>query len=148
MVGQNWTEWKPKPRQRRLLEAAQEDGLNRSILAVCDDAGVARSTFYHWMSNEAGFAEAWDKVWRKAIKRYMPSIVAALVSKARKGDVAAARLVADLAGVLKQSVELTGVEGGPIEIEDVKAEIRRKFGQAIESAREAEVSGEPRRLDS
>jgi len=110
MAGQNWTDWKPKPRQRRVLEAAQKAGLNRSILTVCDESKVSRSTFYYWMANDSGFADAWDKVWRKAIKRHLPSIVAALVSKARKGDVPAARLVADMAGAVKQVHELPGLE--------------------------------------
>jgi len=110
MTGQNWTDWKPKPRQRRLLEAAQKAGLNRSILTVCDESKVSRSTFYYWMANDSGFADAWDKVWRKTIKHHLPSIVAALVSKGRKGDVPAARLVADMAGAVKQIHEVTSTD--------------------------------------
>ena len=46
----------------------------------------------------------------------MPTIVSAMIAKARKGDTAAARLVAELAGVMKQVIEHSG---------DVVIEVRR-----------------------
>ena len=109
-MAQTGTEWKPNRRQKKVLDAAQEAGINRTITQTCEEAGVPRRTFYNWLVEE-GFAEAWDKVWRCAITRHLPSIVAALVSKARKGDVPAARLLADMAGVVKQVHEVSSPEG-------------------------------------
>ena len=105
-VAQTGTEWKPNRRQKKVLDAAQEAGVNRTITKVCEEAGVPRRTFYNWLTNE-GFARAWDEVWRRAIVRHMPSIVAAMLGKAGKGDVSAARLLADMAGILKQQVDIT-----------------------------------------
>ena len=113
---QNGTIWRPKPKQRAVLEAAQKAGIDRSITAVCEDAGVPRTTFYRWLDNDAGFGAAWNGVWHGAIERHMPTIVSAMIMKARKGDTAAARLIAELAGVMKQVVEHQG---------DVVIQVRR-----------------------
>ena len=110
MAAQSCTDWKPKPRQKRILEAAQEAGVSRNITAVCDEAGVPRRTFYYWLNSDADFANAWDQVWRKAITRHMPAVVAAMLGKATKGDVPAARLLADMAGAVKQIHEVTNTD--------------------------------------
>lgn len=107
MAAQNCTDWKPKPRQKRVLEAAQRAGFSRTITTICEEAKVPRRTFYYWLEKEPGFADAWDKVWRRAIVRHMPSVVAAMAVKAREGDVGAGRLVADMAGVLRQQIDVT-----------------------------------------
>jgi hypothetical protein len=104
---QTCTKWRPKPRQKRILEAAQTAGFDRTITAICEEAKVPRRTFYYWLEKDPCFADAWDKVWRRAIVRHMPSVVAAMALKARKGDVGAGRLIADLAGAVKQIHEVT-----------------------------------------
>ena len=113
---QNGTKWRPKPKQKAALEAAQKSGLDRSITAVCEDAKVPRTTFYRWLDNDPGFKLAWNEVWHAAIERHMPTIVSAMIAKARKGDTSAARLIAELAGVMKQVVEHSG---------DMVIEVRR-----------------------
>jgi len=105
-MAQTSTTWKPNRRQQKVLEAAQEAGLNRTICQVCEDAGVPRHTFYNWMGKPE-FAQAWDDVWRRAIVRHMPSVVSAVMYKAQKGDVAAARLLADMVGAITKKHEVT-----------------------------------------
>ncbi len=97
---QNTTNWAPTPKQDAVLEAAQEAGLNRSISAICEAAGVDRTGFYRWLRKDPQFAAAWEDVWHGTIKRHLPGVVAAVIAKAQDGDIPAARLVADLAGVL------------------------------------------------
>ncbi len=97
----NATTWVPSPRQARVLEAAQEAGLDRNITTVCASAGIAPSTFYRWLERDPGFVAAWESIWRGTIRRHLPGVVAAVIHQAQRGDVQAAKLVADLAGVLK-----------------------------------------------
>jgi len=108
-MAQSGTEWKPNRRQKRLLDAAQESGVNRTITQICKEVGVPRRTFYNWLGKE-GFEKAWDDVWRRAIVRHMPGVVAAMVATANKGNTSAARLLADMAGAIKQRHEITGAE--------------------------------------
>jgi hypothetical protein len=110
--------WKPTPRQRRVLEAAQKVGLDRTITAVCNEAGVNRRTFYRWLEKNKDFHDAWDNVWRRTITKYMPSVVAAMASKAKKGNVSAAKLLADLSGKLTKQFELT--HKGQVTIETIE----------------------------
>lgn len=102
---QNATPWTPTPNQAAVLEAAQEAGPNRSVSAICKSAGVDRTRFYAWVKEDPDFKAAWEGIWQGTLKRHLPPVVAAMVQKAQKGDVPAARLVAELAGVLKQRVE-------------------------------------------
>lgn len=108
MAQQKSTEWAPTPRQAKVLEAAQEAGLNRNISTICEEAGVNRTSFYRWLKEDTGFKAAWQDIWRSSITRHMPAVVAAQVRKAEEGDTNAAKLLSDLAGVLKQKVEHTG----------------------------------------
>jgi hypothetical protein len=95
----------PTPKQAAVLEAAQEAGLNRSIQRICAAANVDRRGFYRWLEKDPDFRAAWEDIWRGTIKRHMPGVVAAQFAKALAGDTPAARLVADLAGLMKQHVE-------------------------------------------
>ena len=55
---QKTTDWIPNPKQSAVLEAAQEAGLNRSISAICEVAGVDRKSFYNWMKKDDEFKAA------------------------------------------------------------------------------------------
>lgn len=102
---QNSTNWTPTPKQAAVLEAGQEAGLNRSISAICEAAGVDRKSFYNWINRDQDFKAAWENIWAHSIRRHMPGVVAAMIAKAQDGDVPAARLIADLAGVTRQRLE-------------------------------------------
>lgn len=74
---------------------------------MCADAGVSRDTFYRWLKDD-GFRQAWESAWHGTVLRHLPGVVSAMVERAQSGDVAAARLIADMAGVIKQRVEQSG----------------------------------------
>lgn len=94
--GQDLTGWAPTVKQRAVLEVAQK-GQHRTISAICNAAGVSRQAYHGWIKDDAGFADAWNSLWRGAAQNAMPLVVAAMVRKAAKGDVGAARLVAEIA---------------------------------------------------
>ena len=101
------TKWKPKPKQKKLLEAAQTPGLKRTISAICEEAGIVTKTFYNWLEKDEGFRDAWLSVWEWQIDRYMPSVVAAQVKKAQGGSTQAARYLSDVSGKMVKKVDLT-----------------------------------------
>ena len=114
---QNATEWHPTPRQSAVLEAAQDAGIGRTISAMCEAAGVDRSQFYRWMRKDPQFAATWRTIWQDAIGRHLPGIVAAQVAKALDGDTPAARLLADLAGLLTTRMDAKVQHAGKMEVE-------------------------------
>ena len=114
---QNTTNWVPTPKQAAVLEAAQEAGLNRSISAICESAGVDRTGFYRWLHKDPQFAAAWEDVWHGTIKRHLPGVVAAVIAKAQDGDIPAARLVADLAGVLMTRMDARFQHDGKVTVD-------------------------------
>lgn len=114
---QNATEWHPTPKQAAVLEAAQEAGLNRSIVALCEAAHVDRKSFYRWLKYDPDFKAAWEEIWTHSIRRHLPGIVAAQVAKALDGDTPAARLLADLAGVLTTRMDVKAQHTGKMEVE-------------------------------
>ena len=97
-----------KPKQRELLEVAQNVGLNRNITVVCEEAGVPRRNFYNWLERDPDFREAWETVWYGTIKKHMPGVLSAVVKQAQGGVVQAARLLADISGIIKQKIALGG----------------------------------------
>lgn len=111
---QKSSDWIPTPKQAAALEAAQEAGLNRSITTICEAAGVDRRGFYRWLDSIPEFKAAWEDIWHGTIKRHMPGVVAAVVTKAQDGDIPAARLLADLAGITKQRIEADLTHGGTV----------------------------------
>ncbi len=113
---QKTTDWIPNPKQSAVLEAAQEAGLNRSISAICEVAGVDRKSFYNWMKKDDEFKAAWEDIWIHSVRRHMPGVVAAVIAKAQDGDVPAARLIADLAGVTRQRIDAAVHQSGTVEL--------------------------------
>lgn len=95
------------PRQAQLLECAMDPELNKTITTVCRAAGVPERTYYNWMRDSAEFRDAWHDAWRGTIRRHLPGVAAAMVHRALAGDVKAARLVADLAGVITREHRIT-----------------------------------------
>lgn len=107
MTQQSATEWKATPKQRAMLEAGAEAGLNRSISAVCKDAGSDRTTFYRWLEKDENFKKAWEGVWYGAVKRHLPGVVMAQIYKALEGDTRAAEFVAKMAGDWVEKKDIT-----------------------------------------
>lgn len=116
MMPQNTTEWHPTPKQAAVLEAAQEAGLNRSIVSLCEAACVDRKSFYRWLKDDPDFKAAWEDIWIHSVRRHMPGVVAAVIAKAQDGDVPAARLIADLAGVTRQRIDAAVHQSGTVEL--------------------------------
>lgn len=115
---QNSTNWTPTPKQAAVLEAGQEAGLNHSISAICEAAGVDRKSFYNWINRDQNFKTAWENIWAHSIRRHMPGVVAAMIAKAQDGDVPAARLVADLAGVTRQRLEAAVTQNTTLSVKE------------------------------
>lgn len=98
--------WIPTPLQAAVMEAALSSEKRRTITAICKDAGVSRQTFYEWLREDADFRDAWANLWRRAIERHLSPVVLAMAHKAAQGDVQAARLVVEIAGIAPRKIEM------------------------------------------
>lgn len=104
---------------------------------------------YFWLDpfdrrHDPGFAAAWDQVWRGTIRRHLPGVVAAMIHKAQEGDVQAARLVADLAGVLKgqETNVQVNVDIGGIDLEAARKSILGRLDRAAAAERAVAGAGQ------
>jgi hypothetical protein len=93
------TDWAPSPKQAALLNAAIRVGFDRNISAICRQAGVSRDLFYASM-RQPEFAAAWERLPRDMLRTHMPAVVAAVVSKAKQGDLKAAAMLFDAFGLI------------------------------------------------
>ena len=98
--------WKPRGKKKKLLEVAQIPGLNRTLTALCKEAGVSRTSFYNWVEKDEDFRSAWNTVWELAIDKYMPSVVAAQVKEAQDGSTPAAKYLSELSGKMKREIDV------------------------------------------
>ena len=119
-MAQQRQKWAPTEEQLRLIEAAQQSGLRKSIITICKAANVPRRTFYYWMSQDRGFREMWNALHQDVISQHLPGVIAAQIHQALAGKTQAARLLAEIAGALKTRVEVSGKDGGALELTGAK----------------------------
>jgi transposase-like protein len=109
-------DWTPRPKQALVLEAARKAGLRRNLSVICREAGVDRSALYKWRRDDPDFKAAWDGMWEEMLALHFNGVVAAQIKKAEDGSAPAARLLAEMRGVLTKRVEVSGKDGEPIGI--------------------------------
>lgn len=118
---QDLANWTPTPKQFDLLNALRKPALKRSITSLCKSADVSRESFYKWRAEDPGFRAAWARAWEELLETHWPAITGAIVKQALAGEAAQQRLAAEMRGVLKQRVEHSGPNGGPIRTVDMAA---------------------------
>jgi len=126
--------WTPTADQAKLFDEALNSGLRRSVTAICQKAGVSRAAFYRWMQ-DAHFRAAWSELHTEAISRHLPGVTAAVIFQAERGNISAARLLYEVAGALKIRAEVTGKDGGPIEILGARERVARRIAELDERRR-------------
>ncbi len=91
--------WRPTPQQARFL-AVVKAARGRSITArhVCQALGYPVYEVASWLDS-AEFRERFRDAWRLLLERELVGVVAALIERAKRGDVQAAKLCLELAGV-------------------------------------------------
>lgn len=94
------------PKQLRVLEVAQEPRLRANITQLCEEAECSREIFYRWLREDSLFRLAWQNLWKPALTRNLPMIIAAIVQKALNGDPVAQKLAVQLAGIYSDKVEV------------------------------------------
>ena len=103
----------------QFLERFSECG---SVLQACNDTGVPRRTHYHWLSEDAEYKAAFEAAKREAVDALEARVF-------QRANVESDRLAEFLLKGLKPEVygdrfkaELTGKDGGPIDIRAAKLE--------------------------
>lgn len=92
-------EWAPTPRQARflgLISLMVSRGL--SVKAVCNALGYPVAEVAGWMEDE-NFAGKYKKAWQLLLEREMVGVISSLLAQAQSGDVKAAKLCLEMAGV-------------------------------------------------
>ena len=87
-----------------------------SIVQTCKDAELSRSTLYNWLEHEEA-VEYMNKRMAEIRKRHSPKIDSAVIRKAEKGDIAAARLYYEMFGDLKHKFQHSGEDFPKLVIE-------------------------------
>lgn len=65
--------------------------------------GVPRTRLVAWLRDDPAFSRSYDEAWRTLLHHELIGIVVAMVRQAEAGDVHAARVCLELAGVLQQA---------------------------------------------
>lgn len=130
---------KPTPQQQEFIDfvASGQRGLDlrkKSYQEFAESIGVDRSTLYNWRNSIQGF---WDLVAERSdtvLSCRVPQILNAMLAKALKGDVAAAKLLLNQAGRLKPPpVEKEPHEYLDYSDMDVSELVDRAIGRPVDS---------------
>jgi len=87
-----------------------------SITETADKAGVARKTIYTWLDDE-NFNEVLNEKIDKFVNSQTAGVWKSLIANAIDGDTRAIKLFFEMQGKYKDRKEITGKNGGAIEIE-------------------------------
>ncbi len=90
----------------RIIETALNLGYDATVTEICQRSNVTRVTFYRWLSDDPVFRDTYQNLWRREVEGEVSGTVKAILRKAHSGDLAAARLHLEMAGILSPS-------GGP-----------------------------------
>ena len=109
-----------KPKQIKLANRLADPGFTGTVTQLCDEIGVARSTFYDWMGQEP-FREYLTDLINRYADSELASVWKALIRRCVVGDVQAIKLYFD---VRSRSV----AEAVGRDIDDVSGIRREVFG--------------------
>jgi|FLYL01.1.fsa_nt_gi hypothetical protein len=130
-----------REQQARFLAAlpawVAEGKPQEALLAALE---ISRTRLVAWLRDDVDFARAYDDAWRTLLRHEIVGIVVAMVRQAEAGDVQAARVCLELAGVLqaaKYRVDLTQT----ITLESVLHDSRRLLEARVVGERELPGDG-------
>lgn len=116
---QKVTNWKPHAKQIKMVELLLNPEDRRPKTKKCEDVGVARKTFYRWMKDPR-FVEYLNSRIDEFTNSELYEVWKALLMQCKRGNVQAIKLffeMKELAPPMQVKQEVTGKEGGPLEIE-------------------------------
>jgi hypothetical protein len=67
---ENVTQFEPSELQVKVLEVSYNFEGKPTVTALCEEAGIARKTWYEWNNNE-GFVTWWAENWKRHMQRNM-----------------------------------------------------------------------------
>lgn len=95
-------------KKKTLAERLADPEFTGTIGELCEEVGIARSTFYKWTDDPA-YRDYIQRLIDKYTDGALPEIWKALIKKGLSGDVAAIKLYFELKGKYKQQVAVDGV---------------------------------------
>lgn len=98
---------KLKGKRRKMAEKLTNPEFDGNISKLCDEIGVARSTFYRWM-DETDFRGYLDYLINKYTDSELANVWKSLVSKATSGNTEAIKLYFEMKNMYKQQVDING----------------------------------------
>lgn len=98
---------KVKGKKRKMAEMLANPEFDGNISKLCDEIGVARSTFYRWL-DESDFKGYLDYLVEKYSDSELANAWRALIKKANSGNVEALKLYFELKGKYKKEIAIDG----------------------------------------
>ncbi len=98
-VAQNGTDFKLKPKQKKLAERLCSPDNDLSVKALCEELKIPRRTYYNWLDNEE-----FNRYMKYLIDKYANSELAniwrALVTQAARGKIDHIKLYFEMLGMM------------------------------------------------
>lgn len=94
-------------KKRQLADLLTNPDCRATITEICEKVGIARSTFYDWLTSEK-FTKMLDDKINSFANSELTNVWKALIAKCKTGDVQAIKLYFEMVNKYKQKVELGG----------------------------------------
>jgi hypothetical protein len=106
--------WMPQPKQIKMIELLIDLDDRRNKEEKCKEVGISRRTLYNWFQ-DANFVAYMNNRLELSTDAELVDMWRSLKSVAKRGNVQALRTYFELKGKLRNQMEVTGKDGGPIE---------------------------------
>lgn len=120
-----------KPKQRQAIRLLVDYDNAMTYEEIASEVGVSARTLWAWRNKDEDFIAAKTKLAEEGLIKYIDKVNKALVKNAMEGNSRHIEIFYKRLGKLKDKLELTGEDGGPIEI-DAKAELERAISRIAE----------------
>lgn len=109
--------WEPSHNQKAWMACAESMMPRMTIRTISQKTKIDPSTFHKWCKHDKNFNRWWNTLHKDIAVKHLAGATAALVRKANSGDVAAIRLLAEMAGAIGRDhrIEVSGPGGKPLQ---------------------------------
>ena len=137
MDEQNQTEYKPTPKEEKLLEVLlNPENRMKSVIDICKIANCARVTYYAAFA-KSEFVALYNQKSKELVKQSVGPVLNTFIRMAQRGSFPHGKVVLEMAGIYAERMEHTGKDGAAIEIknisEDEKLDLIKKVAQKLEN---------------
>lgn len=122
------------PKQIKAIMLLCDYDRNMTYRAIAKEVGVCYKTLYNWRTKDKHFMNVKKKASELLLEEKIDRVNRALLNGAMEGNARLIKLYYERLGLYKDRKEISGPDGGPIEV-DPKAQLKKALDKVAEGVK-------------